>query len=219
MAKQKKDETLGIDPRAWGPPTWIVLDGFPVFLPFVLTQERRLLGKELFELFADLIPCGGCEVHFKAFMAAHPWTRYWAASPVRAAMWLNMARNAINKAQGKPKFDFPSHQKRVAKITLKEWVHATFTMLYYLMEYEQLKRQRLFDFLHLFIDVLIDARSPPLVQKMGKALKQEVGSAHLILTCKTRCLQAKLHTAELKIKSTTDAFTDRIAKLQSALIH
>lgn len=174
---------LSIDPKLWGPFAWCFLDGLTVLFPD-FKGKRAIV---FIHTFGELLPCGMCEQAFKKYLKENPLTSFWSGK--RLSLWLNKAHNEINVRNGGTEWDFKLHANTICRISVKSWINATFSMLFYLMEYEALKRNMLFEFLKLLSNLLQEHTINEYFRQFGVLINKKITVNRTFLSCKTSCLQ------------------------------
>lgn len=225
-------DSMSLNPELWGPHAWNMLHGLPFLFPSLFYGNR---ARQFLRVFADLVPCGMCEKHFKQFMQDVPLVGKWAADAHGVAAWLNKSHNAVNKRNHKPEWSLDRHTAKYERMTSRQWATETFTTLYYLLEYERLKRGQLFLFLQNLILLLQEATQdtpsfsqqqpeslhplparrsyPTFLKQMAEKLSVGLGTRQSVVGCHVSCLQMHLHTIENDVMTRSSVLQRRLSDL------
>lgn len=93
--------------QAWGGDFWRVAHcvtfQYPVNNP---TPENRALVRRFFDVFADVIPCSRCGLHFKSYMEESPLTDAVLTNRDSLSRWLHNIHNNVNRSIGKAEVSY-----------------------------------------------------------------------------------------------------------------
>jgi hypothetical protein len=100
-----------VDPRFWGPHAWTLFHTIALQYPEQPSEEHKAALRNFVGALPWLLPCGGCQAHFRQLIADLP-PREDSRDELRA--WFNEAHNRVNARLGKPVLDLVVGERALA---------------------------------------------------------------------------------------------------------
>lgn len=105
---------MSLNPKIWGPPTWIFLHSVTLSYPECPTITDKTNIKEFFYAIGKILPCATCRINYVKHITKYPLTDKILSSKKNLVKWLLNIRNEGRKTYGKPPI---SYEKLLIKYT------------------------------------------------------------------------------------------------------
>ena len=91
---------MNFSPEVWGPHFWYTLHTISFSYPEHPTSTDMRRYREFYELFAHLLPCDSCRLHYKSMMSQYPIDGHLNDRD-SLSRWVVFLHNQVNKRLGR----------------------------------------------------------------------------------------------------------------------
>ena len=99
-----------MDPKIWGPSTWVFLHLTSMSYPDNPSNEDIQRHTEFLNAFSKILPCKVCRTHFEENLRNTP-LEHVLSSKDSYMRYLHQVHNRVNRMSGKPELNFDNYIK------------------------------------------------------------------------------------------------------------